>query len=185
MPTILVFHSVDTWQLVINTATSVAAFLLVALLQNSERRKDEATLAKLNTLAAALAAVMRHVADGDREALTETGARIARLYRTRRADLVPARASRLPPVERTLQHPSLDLSHFTARASKLFPGPVLVALGPPALFADIRTARFRVRDAGRLFLALALVAQLLVEPVVLHAGSVIFGHAARNPAAGG
>jgi low affinity Fe/Cu permease len=70
MPTILVFHSVDTWQLVINTATSVAAFLLVALLQNSERRKDEATLAKLNTLAAAPAAVMRHVADGDREALS-------------------------------------------------------------------------------------------------------------------
>jgi low affinity Fe/Cu permease len=41
-PTILLFHSVDTWQLVINTLTSVLAFLLIALLQNSERRYDVA-----------------------------------------------------------------------------------------------------------------------------------------------
>jgi hypothetical protein len=32
LPTIVVFSSVDTWQLVINTATSILAFLLVALL---------------------------------------------------------------------------------------------------------------------------------------------------------
>jgi low affinity Fe/Cu permease len=69
MPTIAVFDSVDTWQLVINTATSILAFLLVALLQNSERRKDEATHAKLNALAAGLAALMRHAADGDETAL--------------------------------------------------------------------------------------------------------------------
>jgi low affinity Fe/Cu permease len=71
MPTIAVFDSVDTWQLVINTATSVLAFLLVALLQNSERRKDEATHAKLNALAAGLSAVMRHTTDGDEEALRQ------------------------------------------------------------------------------------------------------------------
>ena len=46
--------SVDMWQLVINTATSILAFLLVALLQNLERRKDEATHAKLNALATGL-----------------------------------------------------------------------------------------------------------------------------------
>jgi low affinity Fe/Cu permease len=69
MPTIAVFSSVDTWQLVINTATSILAFLLVALLQNSERRKDEAAHAKLNTLAAGLSALMRHAADGDESAL--------------------------------------------------------------------------------------------------------------------
>jgi low affinity Fe/Cu permease len=34
MPTIVLFDDVDTWQLVINTATSVLAFLLLALLQN-------------------------------------------------------------------------------------------------------------------------------------------------------
>jgi low affinity iron permease len=45
------FRSVDTWQLVINTATSVLAFLLVALLQNSERRYDRALHEKVDALA--------------------------------------------------------------------------------------------------------------------------------------
>jgi low affinity Fe/Cu permease len=69
MPTIAFFNSVDTWQLVINTATSILAFLLVALLQNSERRKDQATLAKLDTLAAGMAALMHYTVDGDEAAL--------------------------------------------------------------------------------------------------------------------
>jgi low affinity Fe/Cu permease len=42
IPTIFLIPSIDTWQLVINTLTSVLAFLLIALLQNSERRYDEA-----------------------------------------------------------------------------------------------------------------------------------------------
>jgi low affinity Fe/Cu permease len=70
MPTILLFRSVDTWQLVINTMTSVLAFLLIALLQNSERRYDEALHHKIDALAAGLADLMEHQADGDRERLT-------------------------------------------------------------------------------------------------------------------
>jgi low affinity Fe/Cu permease len=58
MPLILVFESVDTWQLVLNTATSVIAFLLIALLQNTERRGDRALHRKLDILAAALAESM-------------------------------------------------------------------------------------------------------------------------------
>jgi low affinity Fe/Cu permease len=69
MPTILVFHSIDTWQLIINTLTSVLAFLLIALLQNSERRYDDALHQKIDALAAALADLMEHQADGDREVL--------------------------------------------------------------------------------------------------------------------
>jgi hypothetical protein len=69
MPTIAVFDSVDTWQLVINTATSILAFLLVALLQNSERRKDQAALAKLDMLASGMAALMHYTVDGDEDAL--------------------------------------------------------------------------------------------------------------------
>jgi low affinity Fe/Cu permease len=69
MPTIFLFGSVDTWQLVINTLTSVLAFLLIALLQNSERRYDEALHQKIDALAAALADLMEHQADGDREVL--------------------------------------------------------------------------------------------------------------------
>jgi low affinity Fe/Cu permease len=70
MPTIAIFHSVDTWQLVINTLTSVLAFLLIALLQNSERRYDEALHHKIDTVAAGLADLMEHEAEGgDRELL--------------------------------------------------------------------------------------------------------------------
>jgi hypothetical protein len=69
MPTIFIFQSVDTWQLVINTLTSVLAFLLIALLQNSERRYDEALHQKIDAVAAALADLMEHQADGDRELL--------------------------------------------------------------------------------------------------------------------
>jgi uncharacterized membrane protein len=58
MPLILVFRSVDTWQLVLNTVTSVVAFWLIALLQNTERRGDRAVHRKLDVLAAALAAAM-------------------------------------------------------------------------------------------------------------------------------
>ena len=60
MPTIVVFSSVDTWQLVINTLTSVLAFLLIALLQNSERRYDEALHAKIDAVAAGVADLMEH-----------------------------------------------------------------------------------------------------------------------------
>jgi low affinity Fe/Cu permease len=62
VPTLAIFNSVDTWQLVLNTVTSVSAFLLIALLQNSERRYDEALHHKIDALAEAVADLL------DREA---------------------------------------------------------------------------------------------------------------------
>jgi uncharacterized membrane protein len=68
IPTIAIFHSADAWQLVINTLTSVLAFLLIALLQNSERRYDDALHAKLNAVAAGVADLMEQSeARGDRQ----------------------------------------------------------------------------------------------------------------------
>lgn len=46
------------WKLLIHTITGVITFLMVALLQNSETRSDEASQAKLNAIAAALAQLM-------------------------------------------------------------------------------------------------------------------------------
>jgi low affinity Fe/Cu permease len=66
MPAVVIFNSIDTWQLVINTATSVLAFLLIALLQNSERRYDEAFHHKMDAVAAGLADLMEHRLDGGR-----------------------------------------------------------------------------------------------------------------------
>lgn len=57
-PTGLVLK-VDTWQLIINTATTIVTFLLVALLQNSQERSDKAVQQKLNAIADALADVMQ------------------------------------------------------------------------------------------------------------------------------
>jgi low affinity Fe/Cu permease len=67
MPTILFISSVDTWQLVINTLTSVLAFLLIALLQNSERRYDDALHRKIDAIAEGLADLMERMDEGDRE----------------------------------------------------------------------------------------------------------------------
>jgi low affinity Fe/Cu permease len=62
LPTIWVFPTFDTWQLVINTATTIITFLLVALLQNTQSRSDKATQHKLNAIAAALADLMGELA---------------------------------------------------------------------------------------------------------------------------
>jgi low affinity Fe/Cu permease len=66
IPTVFAFHSVDTWQLVLSTVTSVLAFLLVTLLQNSERRNDVALHRKLDALALALMVVMAQDGEADR-----------------------------------------------------------------------------------------------------------------------
>jgi hypothetical protein len=54
-----------TYQLEINTTTTIITFLLVALLQNSQSRNDHATQHKLNALADGLADLMSHLAEGD------------------------------------------------------------------------------------------------------------------------
>jgi low affinity Fe/Cu permease len=78
IPTILVFHSADTWQLVISTITSILAFLLVALLQNSQRRNDVALHRKLDALTVALIAVISDDAGDDarRETLRDLRAAV-------------------------------------------------------------------------------------------------------------
>ena len=61
-PTI-VFLKVDTWQLIINTVTTIITFLMVALLQNSQTRSDQATQHKLNAVADGLADFMAAFAE--------------------------------------------------------------------------------------------------------------------------
>ena len=45
-----VFHYSDTWQLVVNTATTIVTFLMVFLIQNSQNRDAAAMQAKLDEL---------------------------------------------------------------------------------------------------------------------------------------
>ena len=55
----------DTYQLQINTLTTIITFLLVALLQNTQTRADDATQQKLNAIADALGDLMANSAAGD------------------------------------------------------------------------------------------------------------------------
>jgi low affinity Fe/Cu permease len=48
------FHWSDTWQLVINTGTTIVTFLMVFLIQNSQNRDAAAMQAKLDELIRAL-----------------------------------------------------------------------------------------------------------------------------------
>lgn len=61
-PSIVVLPDVDTWQLIINTATTIVTFLLVALLQNTQKRSDDAVQQKLNAIAEGLSAMMERLA---------------------------------------------------------------------------------------------------------------------------
>ena|SRR5438067_13735387 len=45
-----VFHFSDTWQLVINTGTTIITFLMVFLIQNTQNRQDTAIQIKLDEL---------------------------------------------------------------------------------------------------------------------------------------
>jgi hypothetical protein len=61
VPTIVVLHDVDTWQLIINTVTTIITFLMVALLENTHTRSDRAIQHKLNAIADGLADLMDHI----------------------------------------------------------------------------------------------------------------------------
>lgn len=62
-PSYFLIGKVDTWQLIINTLTTIVTFLMVALLQNSQTRANEAVQDKLNALADALGELMATSAD--------------------------------------------------------------------------------------------------------------------------
>jgi low affinity Fe/Cu permease len=56
-----VFHFSDTWQLVINTGTTIITFLMVFLIQSTQNRDGAAIQAKLDELIRASAAQNRYI----------------------------------------------------------------------------------------------------------------------------
>ena len=64
VPTIF-FMEFDVSQLLINTSTTIITFLMVALLQNSQTRNDQAVQHKLNAIADGLADLMAQLSVHD------------------------------------------------------------------------------------------------------------------------
>ena len=57
------FHFSDTWQLVVNTATTIVTFLMVFLIQNTQNRDSRALHLKLDELIKATARARNSIID--------------------------------------------------------------------------------------------------------------------------
>jgi low affinity Fe/Cu permease len=57
------FHFSDTWQLIINTATTIITFLMVFLIQNTQNRDAKAVHLKLDELIRAIKAARNELVD--------------------------------------------------------------------------------------------------------------------------
>jgi low affinity Fe/Cu permease len=60
-----IFHFSDTWQLVINTGTTIVTFLMVFLIQNTQNRDSAAFHAKLDELVIALKGASNEVVSAE------------------------------------------------------------------------------------------------------------------------
>jgi len=80
-----VFHYSDTWQLVINTGTTIITFLMVFLIQKTQNKDSKAIQLKLNELLAA----SRHASNRmvDIEDLSEAELDVLRKYYQKLSDV--------------------------------------------------------------------------------------------------
>jgi low affinity Fe/Cu permease len=73
-----VFHFSDTWQLVVNTGTTIVTFLMVFLIQRSQNKDSLAIHIKLNEIVAALEGASNRLIDA--ESLSEDELRVLETY---------------------------------------------------------------------------------------------------------
>ena len=94
-----VFGFSDTWQLVINTGTTIVTFLMVFLIQNTQNRDNAALQAKLDELLHANRNAdeafigIEHLTDRElKDILTRVEARARRVHGRRRKPVIQTRA---------------------------------------------------------------------------------------------
>jgi len=89
------FHYSDTWQLVINTSTTIITFLMVFLIQNTQNRDTEALQLKLDELIRAVTTAnndMLDIEDLDQEGLDKIRDTYLKLAREGRLPAHPLEA---------------------------------------------------------------------------------------------
>src|SRR5665213_2086660 len=89
-----VFHYSDTWQLVINTGTTIITFLMVFLIQNTQNRDSQAIHVKLDEIIRALEGAHNALLDLDEvddETLDKMRARYTELGKKARKDVEAGR----------------------------------------------------------------------------------------------
>ena len=94
------FHFSDTWQLVINTATTIITFLMVFLIQNTQNRDTEAIQIKLDELIRATKEAHNALLDLeelDEKTLDEFRSRYGALARKARAEIARGNSDKVTP----------------------------------------------------------------------------------------
>ena len=105
-----VFHFSDTWQLVINTGTTIVTFLMVFLIQSTQNRDTQALQIKLDELLRVTKGA--HYALIDLEELTDEE---LALIRRRYLELARIGRERLRLGETDTDAPNIDLDQLQAR----------------------------------------------------------------------
>jgi low affinity Fe/Cu permease len=104
-----VFHYSDTWQLWINTGTTIVTFLMVFLIQYTQNRDARAMHQKLNELLRAMdgarteMADLKDLSDEDMAHLEQTFDRLARFAKHRRSGSTIQTPAVTPTNESSLQ----------------------------------------------------------------------------------
>jgi low affinity Fe/Cu permease len=105
------FHYSDTWQLVINTGTTIVTFLMVFLIQNTQNRDSKAVQIKLDELIRAMEGTHNVLLD-----LEELGESDLRHIRQRYLELAFHAREALQQGLRDTGHPEIELGEALARS---------------------------------------------------------------------
>lgn len=100
-----IFHYSDTWQLIINTSTTIVTFLMVFLIQNTQNRDAKAIHLKLDELIRALKGARDELVDLEKlsdDELQQLEDQFASIHE-RAKGRVSKSAERLHKVEETLE----------------------------------------------------------------------------------
>lgn len=112
------FHFSDTWQLVINTGTTIVTFLMVFLIQNTQNRDSHALHLKLDELIRSSEGArnrlmqLEELSDDELDELQQEFDRLAKAKLARRSDPSSGRHLRQESAERT------SSSRIGARSSR-------------------------------------------------------------------